>query len=164
MNKNFLFILFVLPLCSGSSYVVKDGNKEVGRLVTHDGSSEKEVVSRQELKEDSTGYTQAEPSHVKPAAENGINSGLGNFLEAPPQPVRSDYGIIAGISELEVERIASRENMGFPTKTTEYAAGDTYPVSTWIYAYEGGGFKHSFKVHFDSDGKVIRANHQTEKK
>lgn len=160
----YAFILLILPLLTGSSYVVKDGNKEIGRMETHDGSSEKEVVSKQELKQDAGGYSHPELSEIKGANSSGVKIAPNNSIEAAPQAVRGDYGIVKGIPELEVDRIASRENMGFPNKTTEYAPGDTYPVSTWVYEYETGGLKHFFKVYFDSDGKVIRANHQTKNK
>ena len=163
MNKKYLLVLLLFPICAGSSYVVKDGNKEIGSLVTHDGSSEKEVVSERELEKDSRGYTRAEEPHIQPTEVNGVEKGPDNSLEGPPQPVRGNYGIIEGMRELEVERIASRENMGFPSKTTEYIAGDTYAASTWIYEYESPGVKHNFKVYFDADGKVLRVNHQTEK-
>jgi len=162
MIKKYFWIFLLFPLWAGSSYVVKDGNHEVGRMVTNDGSSEKEVVSTRELKEDAGGYTHLKASELNTQKPEKIKAVPDDSLQPSAEAVRGDYGISEGMSEMDVDRIASQANMGFPRKTTEYSAGETYPVRTWGYAYNEGGLQHSYKVSFDMDGKVLRVHHQTE--
>lgn len=167
MNKKSLFLLLLFfPVWTASTIVVKEGLREVGTVETHDGSSEEEVVSKKKLKEEAGGYTQVKAEDLK-NTENVIspfekkkdpNASVG----VPAEAFRGNYGIVEGITERDVEGIASRENMGIPNKTTEYSAGSTYPVRTWEYAFEADALKHVLKVHFDTDGKVISVTHQTE--
>jgi hypothetical protein len=156
MLKKYWFVFFLFPLWVGSTVVVKDGNQEVGVLVAHDGKADKEVISEKELKNEVGSYTQVKESELTDAAKNQNKNQNAAVAAAPPSGPWGDPGIVTGMTEREVEQRAVAAKMGIPHKTTEYAAGDTYPMRTWIYEYIAETVPHFYKVSFDADGKVAR--------
>ncbi len=161
MDKKQFLIFLLLPLLTASTYTVKDGAKEVISIETHDGSSEEEVISEAELNQKTRGYTKLKASELKQVERNKRAVSAEEVGLADPES-RENYFMAAGITERDVENIATAKNMGIPNKSTEYSAGETYPMRTWSYEFEAGGLKHFHKVYFNSDGKVLRSQHQTE--
>jgi|GEM_PF-1740600 len=160
-----VFVIVLSAACLGTTYVIKEGEVEVGRWEQDDGSEEVKVVensAKNPAPEGSTAVSQpAKPDDTQRREEAA--SEVKRW--AAVREERTHLEFRQGMTREEVEAAASRAKVKRYSKYTEHdsSGGETRVYWVFEYRYKTENFNHTEKVYF-KDWKVVRSEHSVEKR
>lgn len=154
-------IVFMFPVFLGTTYIVKENGKEVGKWFENDGSDATKYLDNAASK--TAPRTVAEPQKI--TSEQNESSEKQQAEEREKwREKQLDFGIQRGITREQLESLAQENGLHRKTKYTENdsSIGKVY----WVFEYVGETkhFKHSFKVYIGEGWVVEKVLHNVEEK
>lgn len=162
LMAGFVFVCAAVSL--GTTYVIREGDVEVGRWEEADGSEEVKIVENAAKSLPPEGAAVSLPARADDARLREEAASEAKRWAAVREE-RTRIGFRQGMTRDEVEAAAGRAKVKRYSKYTEHdsSGGSTRVFWVFEYRYKTDNFKHTEKVYFE-DWKVIRAEHSVEKR